>query len=82
MTTAPLLPHSWDLGPAAAIALQKQLAGLVVAQNQLGTPRLVAGVDVGFPGGGDVTRAAVAVLTAVAARAARTASGRYSAPRK
>ena len=63
VTDAPLIPHPWDLSPEEAIALQKRLAGRVVARNELGQVRHVGGVDVGFPGGGDVTRAAIAVLT-------------------
>ncbi len=57
------LTHRWDLSPDEAIALQRQLAPQVVKENRFGEIRLVAGVDVGFPGGGDVTRAAVAVLS-------------------
>jgi deoxyribonuclease V len=55
--------HSWNLTPSAAIALQHRLRARVI---RLGMPRRirhVAGVDVGFERGGDVTRAAVAVLT-------------------
>lgn len=54
--------HSWDLTPAAAIALQNQLRARVVLDDRLGAVRLVAGTDVGFERGGAVTRAAVAVL--------------------
>jgi deoxyribonuclease V len=54
--------HSWDISPTEAIAIQQQLRGEVVRENQLGLVRHVAGVDVGFEEGGRITRAAVAVL--------------------
>ncbi len=54
--------HSWDLDPAAAIALQRSLRAHLILSDQLGPVRRVAGVDVGFEAGGAVTRAAVAVL--------------------
>ncbi len=55
--------HPWNLSPAAAIALQRELAGAVVAEDRLGPVRQVAGVDVGFEEDGAVTRAAVALLS-------------------
>ena len=61
----PLIPvHSsaWDLSPAAARALQEHLSGRAELRDRLGTPALVAGIDVGFEVRGRVTRAAVAVL--------------------
>jgi deoxyribonuclease V len=63
VTTTPLSDVRWDLSPDEAIALQKQLAPHVVKHNAFGEVHRVAGVDVGFPGGGDVTRAAIAVLS-------------------
>ena len=54
--------HSWDISPAEAIAIQRQLCGEVVREDRLGTVRQVAGVDVGFEEGGAITRAAVVVL--------------------
>jgi deoxyribonuclease V len=54
--------HSWDISPAEAIAIQRQLCGEVVREDRLGPVRHVAGVDVGFEEGGMITRAAVAVL--------------------
>ena len=55
-------PH-WPQTPAQAIALQRALAGHVTRVDDVGTVRRVAGVDVGFPGGGQRARAAVAVLS-------------------
>jgi deoxyribonuclease V len=52
--------HGWDVGPAAAVALQRRLAPLVEREDRLGEIRRVAGVDVGFRDG--MTRAAIAVL--------------------
>ncbi|QQS53136.1 MAG: deoxyribonuclease V [Candidatus Competibacteraceae bacterium] len=54
--------HPWDLDPAAAIALQRNLRAHLMLSDQIGPVRRVAGVDVGFESGGGVTRAAVAVL--------------------
>ena len=45
-----------------AIALQREIARRVVCEDANGPVRRVAGVDVGFPGGGTRGRAAVAVL--------------------
>jgi deoxyribonuclease V len=63
MQPDPRYAHPWDVTPSEAIAIQKRLAAAVVTGDQLGTVRLVAGVDVGFEAGNTVTRAAVSVLT-------------------
>ena len=54
--------HSWNISPTVAIAIQQQLRGEVVREDQLGPVRHVAGGDVGVEEGGRITRAAVAVL--------------------
>ena len=54
--------HRWDVPPKEAVALQRQLCGLVVCADQLGPVQRVAGVDVGFEADNTITRAAVAVL--------------------
>jgi len=54
--------HRWDLTPKEAMALQAELAGRVIREDDLREVRRVAGVDVGFEDDGRVTRAAVAVL--------------------
>ncbi len=59
----PALEHPWDLSPEEAIRLQQELCRRVVLEDRLGPVEHVAGVDVGFEAGGQVTRAAVAVLT-------------------
>ena len=53
----------WPQTPAQAIALQRALASRVQRVDAVGNVRRVAGVDVGFPGGGQIARAAVAVLS-------------------
>ncbi len=60
MPMAPL--HDWNLTPSEAIALQKRLAGRVERDDRLDPVRRIAGVDIGFEQGGDITRAAVVVL--------------------
>ncbi len=57
------LRHSWNLTPAAAIALQHRLRSKVVRTGRPQPVRYVAGTDVGFERGGGITRAAVAVLS-------------------
>lgn len=57
------LRHSWNLTPAAAIALQHRLRSKVVRAGRPQPVRHVAGTDVGFERGGGITRAAVAVLS-------------------
>jgi deoxyribonuclease V len=54
---------AWPRSVAAAVAVQRELADRVQAQDDTGEVRRVAGVDVGFPGGGRIARAAVAVLS-------------------
>ncbi|MDD5297954.1 MAG: deoxyribonuclease V [Rhodocyclaceae bacterium] len=56
------LPHSWDVTPREAMAIQARLAPLVETSDRLGEVKRVAGVDIGYEEGGAVTRAAVAVL--------------------
>jgi len=55
-------PHSWEVTPAEAIALQRRLAAEVVGEDAFPEIHRVAGVDCGFEQDGAVTRAAVAVL--------------------
>lgn len=55
--------HSWNLTPAAAIALQHRLRSKVIRVGRPGQVRHVAGTDVGFERGGRITHAAVAVLS-------------------
>lgn len=56
--------HRWNVSPAEAIALQKELAARVEHKDRFGEIHHIAGVDVGFEADGRITRAAVAVLRA------------------
>jgi deoxyribonuclease V len=73
--------HRWDVSPAEAIAVQRALRERVVARDDLGAVRTVAGVDVGFEADGQIARAAVVVLglpgLAVVARAVARAPARF-----
>ena len=61
------ISHDWDLSPKQAIALQKELAAKVERRDRLpsgGQDALkhIAGLDVAFEDGGEITRGAVVVL--------------------
>lgn len=60
----PTLPsvHAWDVTPKEAVAIQQRLRASVICEGSVEGATTVAGVDVGFPKGRSVTRAAVAVL--------------------
>lgn len=55
--------HRWNVTPKEAIAIQNELRHRVVSEDRFDTIETVAGLDVGFPDGGKVTRAAVVVLS-------------------
>lgn len=55
--------HSWNVTPAEARALQSTLSRQVQLQNRLPEMRFLAGVDVGFEQQGEITRAAVVLLS-------------------
>jgi deoxyribonuclease V len=59
---SPVHAADWALTPAAARALQSELADRVEQADRFGALDLVAGIDIGFEDGGRTTRAAVAVL--------------------
>src|SRR4030067_247131 len=59
----PAVTHPWPATAAEAVALQRKLRERVIAVDQLGTVRSVAGLDGGPEGDGRVMRAAVAVLS-------------------
>ncbi len=42
------LQHKWDVTRASARVIQERLRHEVIAEDELGPVRLVAGVDVGF----------------------------------
>ena len=55
--------HPWPETAAEAIALQKTLAPRIEIANRFDKVETIAGIDVAFPYGGKVTRAAVQVLS-------------------
>lgn len=57
------IEHAWELAPEKARALQSRLAQRVICADPIGPVEHIAGVDIGFEAGGDITRAAVVVLT-------------------
>lgn len=54
--------HPWDVSPEGARAIQERLRAEILLCDDFADIATVAGVDVGFEGGGAVTRAAVVVL--------------------
>jgi deoxyribonuclease V len=65
MDTTDFVPalHPWDLSPDEAIGVQRRLSGEVIRRDQIGKLGRVAGLDVGFESDGEITRAAVVVLS-------------------
>lgn len=54
--------HEWNLTPRDGVALQRQLAQRVERHDRIDPVQHIAGVDIGFEQGGEITRAAVVVL--------------------
>lgn len=61
MSQTPL--HEWNLEPAAAIALQHELAQRIVLEDRLGEVHFVAGVDMAINENNGMAHAAVVLLT-------------------
>ena len=55
--------HEWQLTPDKARQLQRELAGRIIRVDEIGTVRLVAGVDISAPDERGLARAAVVVLS-------------------
>jgi deoxyribonuclease V len=55
--------HSWELTPAQAIALQKDLAGDVVTSGEVRSVRLVGGADISVARDSRTARAAMVILS-------------------
>lgn len=56
--------HDWNLSPAQAVQLQKQMAFEVVAYDDFQKPiKTVAGIDLGYDTKNDTSRAVVVVLS-------------------
>lgn len=66
----------WPTTTCEARAVQERLRDQVVRRDELAEVRRVAGLDVGFPGGGDETRAGVAILSFPDLRLLESASAR------
>lgn len=64
----PPLPHPWNLSPAEAVALQRQLAGKVRVGATVAALRLVAGLDAAFSTDGRECLAAVVLWDATEGR--------------
>jgi deoxyribonuclease V len=56
------IEHRWDVEPDEAFAIQQQLRGRIVSEDDFGTIRWVGGVDIGFEDDGATTRAAAVIL--------------------
>ena len=56
-------PQDWDVTPREAVAIQERLRHRVEQSDRLPEIHRVAGIDVGYEEGGEVARAAVAVLS-------------------
>ena len=54
--------HAWDLTPEEAIALQNELAGRIIREDELGEVRHVAGVDMAINETNGLARAAVVLM--------------------
>lgn len=66
----------WPTTTCEARAIQERLRVQVVRRDELTQVRRVAGLDVGFPGGGSETRAGVAILSFPALQLLESASVR------
>jgi deoxyribonuclease V len=55
--------HSWDLTPAQAIFLQKELASDVITSGGVNPVCLIGGADISMPRGSRTARAAIVVLS-------------------
>ncbi|WP_299589488.1 deoxyribonuclease V [uncultured Microbulbifer sp.] len=60
----PVIEHAWNIKEAEALKLQHELAAKVVATDQLGEIKLVAGVDVAYQKDGNQLIAAVVIIDA------------------
>lgn len=58
--------HRWDLSPAEAVALQRELADAIDIESTLSTPTLAAGCDVGYDAQSNRLIAAIVVCRAPA----------------
>jgi deoxyribonuclease V len=59
-----MIPHRWDMTPTEAVALQRELAGLVVQTPVKHEVRTIAGIDCAFADGGKRILAAAVLCEA------------------
>ncbi|MFP4141108.1 MAG: deoxyribonuclease V [Phycisphaerae bacterium] len=59
-----MIPHRWDMTPTEAVALQRELAGLVVQTPIKHEVRTIAGIDCAFADGGNRILAAAVLCEA------------------
>jgi deoxyribonuclease V len=57
------ITHPWDVTPKEAAAIQERLRQYIITEDDLGSVRSIAGVDIGFAENNTITRAAVVVLS-------------------
>ena len=57
------MAHRWDISPQEAVALQQELRGRVVVQDDFGPIRFIAGVDNSYVPATETTYAGVVVLS-------------------
>jgi len=55
--------HTWPNSTAEAKVIQEKFRSKVITSNQLQHVQTVAGIDIGFENNGNITRAAIAVLS-------------------
>lgn len=55
-------PHSWNVTPTEAVAIQRTLRGRIVTAGRIPTPRLVAGADISWDAPSGVGYAGIVVL--------------------
>ena len=55
--------HEWNLTPAQAIALQKELAQRIIREDRFGEVHTIAGVDMAINEQNGMARAAVVLLS-------------------
>ena len=55
--------HAWPDSTAEAKVIQEKFRSKVITSNQLQHVQTVAGIDIGFENNGNITRAAIAVLS-------------------
>ncbi|HEU5200060.1 MAG TPA: deoxyribonuclease V [Ktedonobacterales bacterium] len=58
----PQMLHSWNLSPQEAMQVQRELAGKVIREDQLGEVKVIAGIDISANDRTGLARAAIVAL--------------------